>query len=131
MANGFVGSKESWDRLTAPLLGLDSTLEAFANQHGMSLKCNHHNWPSRSLEWGAPVERLIQIYLADEEPLTWNFWLCAHEDRPAGRYWKRQFLRESTPIEDIADSLTSLLVQSHQLLESWSADDLVLGVPGK
>lgn len=126
MPNGFHGSPESWDRIEGPLRALDPTLEAFAHEHGMSLGRNHHGWPERSLRWGRPVGRLIQIYLDDEERLTWNVWLCASEDRPSGRRWRREFLRKAVPIEEISGDLGTLLDEARRLVEGWSPRDLEL-----
>jgi len=47
--------------MEAPLRALDPVLEACADWHGMSLSRNSHNWPERSLAWGAPIHRLIQL----------------------------------------------------------------------
>lgn len=124
MPNGFHGSRESWDRIEAPLRPLDPVLEAFARRHGMSLGRNHHDWPERSLRWGQPVGRLIQIYLEDENRLAWNLWICASEDRPSGRYWRRELLREAVPIEEISSNLVVLLDEARQIVERWSARDL-------
>lgn len=124
MPNGFHGSREKWERLEAPLRSLDPTLEDFSGRHGMPLSRNSRGWPERSFRWGAPLSRLIQIYLEDEERLTWNLWLCASEDRPSGRYWKRAFLRSAVPLEEIGADLETLLGESLRTVESWSAEDL-------
>jgi hypothetical protein len=124
MPNGFHGSRASWNRIEAPLRPLDPTLEAFAREHGTSLGRNHHGWPERSLRWGQPVSRLIQIYLDDAERLTWHVWLCASEDRPSGRYWRREFLRRGVPIEEISGDLGALLEEARHIVERWSSRDL-------
>lgn len=124
MPNGFYGSRGSWERIESPLRPLDPILEAFARQHGMSLGRNHHDWPERSLRWGQPISRLIQIYLEDEDRLTWNVWLCASEDRSSGRYWRREFLCQAVPIEEISRNLPGLLRQAREIVEQWSAQDL-------
>jgi len=122
MPNGFHGTDEAWSRLEAPLLRLDSPLEAFAREHGLSLGRNYHNWPERSLKWGAPINRLIQVYLDDEQTLTWNVWLCASEDRGAARYWRRAFLRQGVPIEEIERDLPVLLGEALARVNSWSPE---------
>lgn len=124
MPNGFHGSRDSWDRIEGPLRSLDPALEAFAHDHGMSLGRNDHGWPERSLRWGQPVGRLIQIYLDDEERLTWNVWLCASEDRPSGRHWKHEYLRSGVPIGEISGDLGALLDEARRLVERWSPRDL-------
>jgi len=127
MPNGFHGTDEAWSRLEAPLLRLDSPLEAFAREHGLSLGRNYHNWPERSLKWGAPINRLIQVYLDDEQTLTWNVWLCASEDRGAARYWRRAFLRQGVPIEEIERDLPVLLGEALARVNSWSPEHFEFG----
>jgi hypothetical protein len=124
MPNGFHGSKAQWERIESPLRALDGELDAFSARYGIPLSRNQRNWPDRSLTWGEPVRRLIQIYLADEEQLTYNVWLCASEDRGNKRYWKRQFLKEKVPASEIADCLKELLERGRALLETWDSDTL-------
>ena len=124
MPNGFHGSRETWDRIEAPLRPLDPALEAFAHKLGVPLTRNSRNWPERSLRWGEPVSRLIQLYLEDEDRLTWTLWVCASEDRTSARYWRRESLRKDVPIEEISSHLASLLDQAHQLVTRWSSKDL-------
>ena len=131
MPNGFYGSSEDWDRIEAPLRLLDPVLQDFASEHGMSLGSNHHNWPERSLQWGAPVSRLVQLYLEDENHVTWNLWLCASEDRHSGRYWRSEFLRKAVPIEEISGNLAALLEEARNTVESWSSQDLELATEPK
>ena len=124
MPNGFHGSKAQWERIESPLRVLDEGLESFSKQYGIPVSRNARNWPDRSLVWGEPIRRLIQIYLADEEHLTYDFWLCASEDRGNKRYWKRQFLKEKASASEIADKLGDLLERGRTLLESWDGDAL-------
>jgi hypothetical protein len=124
MPNGFYGTDEAWIRLEAPLVRLDPLLEGFALDHGFSVSRNYHNWPERSLEWGAPIRRLIQIYLHDDEALTWNMWLCASEDRGPNRYWKQEFLKRAASIEEVEGAWPNLLEEARLCLESWSSDQL-------
>src|SRR2546430_16910392 len=88
------GSEEEWNRLEAPFREIDPAVQAFARRHGLRLTTDYHDWPERSLRWGGDIERLIQIYLHDEQRLTWNLWLCASQDRGRERFWKTQFLRQ-------------------------------------
>ena len=122
MPNGFLGKRSEWKRMTAPLKGIDRILKLFASEQGLSLLRNTRNWPERSFRWGSPIERLI--YLVDESRLTWTFWLCAVEDRADGRYWKRKFLREEVPMQEISDHLPELLREAHSLVADWTAQDL-------
>ena len=124
MPNGFHGPDDAWRRMEAPLLGLDPVLERFARDQGLAIRRNHHNWPERSLIWGEPIRRLIQIYLEDEETLTWNLWLCASEDRGSSRYWKNAFLLRAAPIEDLERTLPDLLEEARRRVDSWSSDQL-------
>jgi len=118
MPNGFHGTDQEWSRLEAPLLRLDPVLE----RH-LSLSRNYHNWPERSLTWGVPIRRLIQVYLEDAGDLTWNVWLCASEDRGANRYWKRTFLKHAVPIEEIERAFPDLLEEARVQLEAWSSEE--------
>ncbi len=124
MPNGFHGSEAHWERIESPLRALDVGLESFSERSGIPLSRNDRNWPDRSLAWGDPIRRLIQIYLADEERLTYNFWLCAWEDRGGKRYSKRQLLKEKVPASEIAAELDDLLASGRTLLESWNSDAL-------
>lgn len=123
VANGFQGSREEWARLEAPLIAIDPTLEAFAIRYGLNLGRNH-KYPERSLKWGAPISRLIQIYIDADEGPTFNLWLCASEDRATERFWKREFLLESASGEDLTDGLESRLTQAYELVSSWQSNDL-------
>lgn len=124
MPNGFHGSRAKWDRMEAPLRPLDPILVTFARRHEMSLGRNGHDWPERSLRWGGTPGRLIQVYLENEDELTWNLWLCAFEDRPSGRFWKSEFLRKAVPIGEIRDDFMGLLEEARRIVEAWSARDL-------
>jgi len=124
MPNGFHGKRSEWKRMTAPLKGIDRSLKKFASEQGLDLLRDTKNWPERSFRWGSPIERLIQIYLVDESRLTWSFWFCATEDRPDGRYWKRQFLKEKVPIQEISDHLPELLREAYAQVTAWAAADL-------
>ena len=124
MPNGFHGSQDAWNRIEAPLRPLDPTLEAFAHRLGVPLGRNSRNWPERSLRWSAPVSRLIQLYLENEDRLTWTLWVCASEDRSSARYWRHESLRKDVPIVDISTHLNALLDQAHQLVTGWSSRDL-------
>ena len=124
MGNGFYGSKAEWDAVEKPLQSLDGDLQSFAERFGVSLSRNSRGWPDRSIIWGEPVRRLIQIYLVDEKRATYSFWLCASEDRGGERYWRQEFLKEAVPIQEIAADLPALLERGRSLLESWPSETL-------
>jgi hypothetical protein len=127
MANGgYWHSESDWRRVEAPLQELDHDLVSFASMNELSLSKNHKDWPERSLNWGGTIKLLLQVYLADEQALTFNVWLCASQDREAGRYWKREFLIEARPVAEFRESFASLLKESKIKLESWSEDQLEL-----
>jgi hypothetical protein len=65
MPNGFHGSEQEWQRIEAPLKMLDSELQDYTRRYGMSFSHNYHDWPERSLVWGAPIRKLMQIYLEE------------------------------------------------------------------
>jgi len=127
MPNGFHGSKADWERVETPLRALDDELDAFSRRHGIPLSRNARGWPDRSLAWGSPVRRLIQIFLADEKDLTYNLWICAAEDRGNERYWKQELLKSAAAATDIQADLTDLLERGRVLLESWDSESLEFG----
>lgn len=122
MPNGFQRGDDTWARLEAPLLRLDADLDAFARAHGLSVGRNYHDYPERSLTWGAPIRRLIQIYLEDEDALTWNVWLCASEDRGAARYWKQAFVMRGVPFEAVERDLPGLFETAMAEIETWTSE---------
>jgi len=122
--NGFHGTAEEWERIEAPLKRLDDTLADYAKRHGLALSRNYHNWPERSLRWGAAIERFVQIYLANEKQLTFNLWLCAFEDRGSKRYWKQRVVKECVPIDEIEKNLEPLLDAARTEVDASSSDEL-------
>ncbi len=125
MPNGFHGSKGEWERMENPLLSLDPTLERFASTHDMELRRNYHNDPERSLIWiELGVRRLIQIFLDDDQELTFTIWICASEDRGSQRYWKQQKLRQAIRAKDLSGELETFLIQGKEILDSWKSEEL-------
>ena len=124
MANGFYGSKSEWERITVPLERLDLELERFARDKSLTLGKNTKNWPDREFRWEDSLRRFIQIYLADQEQLTWTVWICAYEDRASQRFLKKQTQLEAVPIEDLESQLSDLLESAWTTVTSWSASDL-------
>ena len=124
MANGFYGSKSEWARITVPLERLDSELERFARAKALTLGKNTKNWPDREFRWEDTLRRLIQIYLADQEQLTWTMWICASEDRSSKRFWQKQTLIEAVSIEDLEAQLPDLLESAWEAVRRWAASDL-------
>lgn len=125
MPNGHQGSKQEWERMEAPLLRFDPILDIFAKAHGLAISKNYHSWPERSLKWGQPVHRLIQLFLENEQKLTFTLWLCASEDRSTNRYWKNVYIFKDKPTEYFESCLSELLTQAYQLVGSWTSDNLV------
>jgi len=119
-------SAGEWNRVEAPVLGLDNALSEFAKQYGLEVTKNHKGWPERSIEWGEGIRRLIQVFLADEDRLTFNVWICASQDRDGGRYWKQEMLVKAQPIAAFRDAFPELLRQGRQMLESWQDKHLAL-----
>ncbi len=124
MANGFYGSKSEWERVSIPLERLDPELERFAHAKGLTLRKNTKNWPDREFRWEDTLRRLIQIYLADQEQLTWTMWTCASEDRSSKRFWEKQTLTEAVSIEDLEAQLPELLESAWERVRRWAASDL-------
>ncbi len=127
MANGYQGTKEEWDLITAPLKRLDGTLVSFANKYNLELVKNHKNSPGRHFRWGCPVSRLIEIYgHGGGKYERWNFGVIAYEDRPEGRYWKKSTVKKSISIEELEKELPKLIYQAYDLVTSWTREDLEL-----
>lgn len=124
MPNGFHGPRERWDRLEGSLARLDVDLRSYADTHGMDWRASDRGWPSRSLEWGSEVTRLIQLTLVDEVDGTFALWACAVQDRPDGRYWQRAMLNEPEPLERIQAQLLGLLERARERASSWQERDL-------
>lgn len=121
MANGgWYGTKEEWDRLEAPIKILDAALDRFADANGLSIVRNYKSWPSRAMTWGESVHCLIQIYLADEQSLGVNLWICASQDRDGGRYWKREFLCKNSAVDRLLPQLPVRLEDAKAKLDEWS-----------
>lgn len=124
MPDGYHGSDEDWKRLERPLRDIDPLVEAFAKRHKIALSRNYHNWPERSLRWGADPERVIQIYLEDADRLTWNLWLCASQDRGLQRFWKNQFLCHNVAMGELNPVMEQLLDEALRIVSSWRTEDL-------
>ena len=122
MANGgWYGTQDEWERLEAPLIGLDAIIDDFAAARPVLLTKNSKGWPERSLRWYQSPSCLMQLYLADEREITWNLWLCCSQDRGADRYWRREFLIEGLPAASFSENLASLLETGYDRLNSWHA----------
>lgn len=124
MPNGHHGSDAEWERLESPLRQLDGVIEAFAKAHSLAVSKNARGWPNRSMRWGDPLSRLIQIYLEDEKQLTFALWVSAYEDRDGVRYWKKHTLRERMTAEVLLGELPRDLVEAFDRVSSWSKADL-------
>ena len=121
MANGgWYGTQEEWDQIEKPLLEVDPILEQFAKENGLTVTRNLKDWPERSMVWGNDVRCLIQLYLVDEELLTFNLWLCASQDRGSKRYWKHETPIKETQTAEFKDTFFAQLVEGHQKLLRWS-----------
>jgi hypothetical protein len=122
MANGgWHGTQEEWQRAEAPLLKLDSTLEKFSHDTGISLTRNHKDWPERSLKWTSNnVHCLIQIYLDDLEELNLSFGVCAYQDRDGLRYWKNEIVGDDASIFQLLTGFDSTLAAAKHKLDIWS-----------
>lgn len=124
MPNGFYGSRERWLEMTKPLRGIDDLLADFAERHGMRIIKDYHNWPSRTLEWGAPVIRHLAVFLAEEHQMLFDVVGVAWEDRGRERYWRRSVLRSGVPAEQLRRVVLPLLENGREGVSSWRSDDL-------
>lgn len=120
MANGgWYGTREEWGRIEKPLLDLDSIIDDFVKEAGLTASKNHKDLPERSIEWSKEVRCLIQLYLV-EKSLTFNLWLCALEDRGGKRFWKQQTPIKQKQVSEFKDDLASQLRAGHRKLLDWS-----------
>ena len=124
MPNGFHGSLEEWQRLTAPFQGLDPVLEKFAQENGASVRKDHRNTPCRLVEWSGDVNGSINFLLADEQSLTLRVHVAAWRDVAKQRFLKSEVLVHSSSAEGVADGLMDILMRGKRLLQSWKPDDL-------
>ena len=124
MPNGLDVSDEEFAKLESPLLEIDEILKDFARTNNMRYSKNYHDFPERSLRWGNEIEKLIQISLHDIKLLTFDFWICASQDRKSGRYWKHQHLKNNVPIIEIKNNLIHLLNEGRRELDSFSENEL-------
>jgi len=121
MANGgWYGTKEEWERIESPLLEVDSIINDFAKELGLTVTNNYKDWPERSIVWGKDVRCLIQLYLADEKSLTFNLWLCASQVRGTKRYWKQETPVKEKKVSEFKNDLAVLLKEGREMLISWS-----------
>jgi hypothetical protein len=124
MPNGFHGSPGDWQRMSEPLLALDPALEAFCQEHGLSLEKNSRGWPCRRITWTDEVARLIEIFLADQEQLVWTMWVCAWKDRFGARLVRRTAIVERTTAAMLQAELPRLLRESFMVVSVWKEGDL-------
>ena len=117
---GLHGPKNEWERIEAPLRKVDPIIESFGQRHGLSATRNYHNWPERSLRRRGALRRLIQVYLAETDTLTWHVWICASEDRSDGRYWKSALLGKNLSTGEMQSGMERLLEESWVQLARWS-----------
>jgi len=125
MPNGYEGTEEKWKGLEAPLFSLDPVMAELAKKYSLQFTKNSRNWPDRSLRWSHKgINKLLQIFPADQQGETFSFWLVAEQDRNSERYWKNQFLKENVPFSAIERNLPNLLHQGVHMLNSWAEEQL-------
>jgi hypothetical protein len=124
MPNGFHGSRDEWERISSPLNEIDPVWEDFSRARSLERAKNDRNWPSRTMKWRNEIDRVIQLYLADEKAMTFSFEVHAFEDRAGKRYWRRKSLKECVPWAEIRGQIRELLEEGYRLVESWKRADL-------
>lgn len=123
MANGFMGSKEEWDRLEAPPLELDPWLVSLSADYGFAIEKNGKN-PQRSLIADSRIRYLLQIFTADEAVPTFNDWICASQRRDGRTWWREQFPLRAVTVDEIVQN-EGLVRASAERLLAWTQQDLV------
>ena len=124
MPNGYHGPKDKWTGMERPLREVDDLLASFADQNGMNIIKNYHNWPSRTLAWGEPIVRQLSIHLASENDMLFALGMMASTDRDGGRYWKSETLSEGIPASQLRERTLDLLERGRDVVNSWTRDDL-------
>jgi hypothetical protein len=123
-------SAKEFQRQESPLLTIDNILDRFARAHNLSFTKNSKEWPERSLHWQRNgIDNLIQIFLKDPKTNTFNFWICAVQDREGKRFWKQSNLKENVPWTEIGPNIESLLAIGYSKLNSISPSELEFAVP--
>ena len=119
-----VGSRTLWAQRDAPLRLVDPDLAVFAERHGLTLRHGNGSCPSRTLEWSADIDRVIQLYLDDSSKLTYTLVVGAKCDLGDKRRLKALPLRQAVEIEEIAAELPELLETALASANAWSEADL-------
>ena len=126
MPNGYQGSPKEWVRISSPLEKIDYILEEFANKYKLPLSVNTNNSPNRELKWTFQIERIIQIYLEDENELTWSLRICANQFRNSINMSKNKIILKGVSIEVLQNELSSALEEAYDTVINWNSD--VLGI---
>ncbi len=127
MPNGFHGPIKEWQRLEAPYLVIDATLEDFAKSQNLELWKNYRD-ADRSLHWNDGTDKAIWIASMDKygDSGTYQVSVVAHQDRGTERYVKHGIVGNDIAIGDLAQ----MIKKAHLILSAWSEDDLHLAVRG-
>ena len=124
MPNGFHGTKEEWDRIEAPLLGVDELISEFARSQGLNLDSNYHNMPNRRVMWNkGGIIRVIQISVKDEDMTTYvTFYAWQDRNNTRRGKWLKQI--SGLGVTELKRNLPGLLKEGHSMLESVSEGEL-------
>ena len=123
MANNKIYSQNKWKQITAPLEKIDPILSHFISEKGLPILHNTRSWPNREIRWLYQIERLIEIYLEDDEK-TWTLWVCAYNYQNSKRLRKSKVILKSISIEEMEDKLWDKLNEAYDLVCSWDNDAL-------
>ena len=129
MSNGLNISKESdlWQELESPLSGIDAQIAEFARAHGMGLTRNHHNWPSRLLQWSNKgIQTTMMISHRDSARPTYDFSISASQSRREGWFSRMESLKEEIPGSELELDFGELMTKAFETAEVWSEQDLTL-----
>jgi hypothetical protein len=124
MPNGFVGTKEEWDRVEAPLLEVNDVISEFAHSHGLSLDSNYHSMPNRRLMWDkGGITRVIEVSVNVEDMTIYVAYL-AWQDRNNMRRGNIPKQISGLGLTELKRDLPGLLKEGYRVLESLSEGEL-------
>ncbi len=118
MVNNNHISSEKWNRISSPLKIIDPIIYKFVCEKGLPILHNSRSWPNREIRWMYQIERLIEVYLENDEK-TWTLWVCAYNYQNSIRLRKKRDILTAISIEEMEAKLADKLEEAYDLVCSW------------